>query len=339
MSLFSIIVISIICLVNASDMWRLRQINHNITTLSLENRIKLAKSWNKERFENILRPILVERVVGTEAHREVGNYIINEASNAGFNIELDIFNDKTPYGVKEFKNIIATFDPSAPRRLVLACHYDSKILNEGVMIAATDSAVPCAMMLDIAKTLGPLLGKRNNTDLTLQLIFFDGEEAFVDWTNTDSIYGARHLAKKWGDEYFTDEACNSIGLIKTIDRIDYFVLLDLLGAPNTRLFPYAGHNSLKLFGLLVDIEQSLRSKKVLKTKRNIFYNQLTYGSVEDDHIPFLRRNVPILHLIPPRFPDVWHTISDNYNALDFSTIYDILTVVKIFTAEYIGIPI
>ena len=33
-------------------------------------------------------------------------------------------------------------------------------------------------------------------DTSLQLIFFDGEEAFVDWTDTDSLYGARHLAAK-----------------------------------------------------------------------------------------------------------------------------------------------
>jgi hypothetical protein len=29
------------------------------------------------------------------------------------------------------------------------------------------------------------------------MIFFDGEEAFKEWTATDSIYGARHLAQKW----------------------------------------------------------------------------------------------------------------------------------------------
>ena len=34
-------------------------------------------------------------------------------------------------------------------------------------------------------------------DLTLQFIFFDGEEAFVTWTQRDSLYGARHLASKW----------------------------------------------------------------------------------------------------------------------------------------------
>jgi Peptidase family M28. len=72
-------------------------------------------------------------------------------------------------------------------------------------VGATDSAAPCAMMLDLAQALNPLLEKRierlddgeddddddDIDDLTLQLVFFDGEEAFKDWTNTDSIYGSR----------------------------------------------------------------------------------------------------------------------------------------------------
>ena len=67
-------------------------------------------------------------------------------------------------------------------------------------------------MLDIAETLDPLLDARAKrvedaemglgddadqdeyaADTTLQLIFFDGEEAFIDWTDTDSIYGARSV--------------------------------------------------------------------------------------------------------------------------------------------------
>lgn len=31
--------------------------------------------------------------------------------------------------------------------------------------------------------------------MTLQLVFFDGEEAFEEWTETDSLYGSRHLAE------------------------------------------------------------------------------------------------------------------------------------------------
>jgi hypothetical protein len=61
------------------------------------------------------------------------------------------------------------------------------------------------MLLDLAQTLDGLLNERqkridageededNNeaVDTTLQIIFFDGEEALKDWTHTDSLYGAR----------------------------------------------------------------------------------------------------------------------------------------------------
>ena len=61
----------------------------------------------------------------------------------------------------------------------------------------------CALMLDLAEVLDPLLNSRlerlengleddeDVSETTLQLIFFDGEDAFNDWTDTDSIYGAR----------------------------------------------------------------------------------------------------------------------------------------------------
>jgi hypothetical protein len=34
------------------------------------------------------------------------------------------------------------------------------------------------------------------SSVSLKLIFFDGEEAFNKWGPTDSIYGAKNLAKK-----------------------------------------------------------------------------------------------------------------------------------------------
>lgn len=77
-------------------------------------------------------------------------------------IELDEFQDSTPIGTKKFVNIVATLRPEIKRRLVLACHYDSKYFaprSDGkVFIGATDSAVPCAMMLDLANNLANLLG-------------------------------------------------------------------------------------------------------------------------------------------------------------------------------------
>ena len=49
-------------------------------------------------------------------------------------------------------------------------------------------------------------------DFSLQLIFFDGEEAFVRWTNTDSIYGSRHLAAQMAQENGLLSIGNKTGL-------------------------------------------------------------------------------------------------------------------------------
>ncbi|ELW63966.1 Glutaminyl-peptide cyclotransferase [Tupaia chinensis] len=119
-------------------------------------------------------------------------------------LEVDTFLSQTPYGYRSFSNIIGTLNPTAKRHLVLACHYDSKYFprwNNRVFVGATDSAVPCAMMLELARALDKqLLSMKNisdsKPDLSLQLIFFDGEEAFLHWSPQDSLYGSRHLAAK-----------------------------------------------------------------------------------------------------------------------------------------------
>ena len=80
-------------------------------------------------------------------------HIIGHLQNLGWAIEEDSFQDSTPYGTKNFTNIIATFQPEAKRKLTLACHFDSKYYENIRFIGATDSAVPCAMLLDLAKTL------------------------------------------------------------------------------------------------------------------------------------------------------------------------------------------
>lgn len=71
-------------------------------------------------------------------------------------LEVDTFLSWTPYGYRSFSNIISTLNPTAKRHLVLACHYDSKYFpewNNRVFVGATDSAVPCAMMLELARAL------------------------------------------------------------------------------------------------------------------------------------------------------------------------------------------
>ena len=80
-------------------------------------------------------------------------YIVSKMQVLGWEVELDSFVEpNTVVGSVPFHNIIATLDPAAPRRLVLACHYDSKASPAG-FLGATDSAVPCAQMINLAHTM------------------------------------------------------------------------------------------------------------------------------------------------------------------------------------------
>lgn len=117
----------------------------------------------------------------------------------GMTVELDSFQDTTPiFGNMNFVNIIGKVNPKADKFLTLACHYDSKYFKDQVFVGATDSSVPCSIMLNIVKTTMPLIRKlTDGKNLGLMLLFFDGEEAFQEWSDTDSLYGSRHLAQKW----------------------------------------------------------------------------------------------------------------------------------------------
>lgn len=67
-------------------------------------------------------------------------------------------------------------------------------------------------MLNLVKTTLPILKQiLNGKNLGLMLIFFDGEEAFYNWSDNDSLYGSRHLARKWEQTSYKNE--------REIDRI------------------------------------------------------------------------------------------------------------------------
>lgn len=69
--------------------------------------------------------------------------------------------------------------------------------------------------------------------------------------------------------------------------------------------------------------------------RGFFQNQATRSFIEDDHVPFLQRGVPILHVIPLPFPDEWHTMQDGWDAVDFTTTENLNRLFRVFVAEYL----
>ena len=67
-------------------------------------------------------------------------------------MQISAHTQGTPAGRKTFRNIVATLDPDAPRRLVVACHYDT-LTTVRNFVGMIDSAVPCAQMLNLAHTM------------------------------------------------------------------------------------------------------------------------------------------------------------------------------------------
>ncbi|CAF3519184.1 unnamed protein product [Adineta steineri] len=288
---------------------------------------------NSDEFRSkLLQPLLIPRVSGTPGAAQARQHIVSKLRSTNtWNVDFDTFDAMTPDGGVEFTNIIATLDPTATRRLVLACHYDSKKIPN--FIGATDSAVPCAILLDIALSLQQQLNelKRNKGNPTLQLIFFDGEEAVRDWTSSDSLYGSRHLATKMRNTNVEGQQN-----INQLDAIDMFVLLDLIGHKEVQFANFYDRTTGKYYNRLRNIEtQLLRSYNNNGHKRSVFSSMVQGGHIEDDHIPFLNYDVPILHLISVPFPPTWHRADDNEANLDFPSITHIRNIMKVFVIEYL----
>lgn len=93
----------------------------------------------------------------------------SELRASDFDVELDSFLEQVPIlGNITFTNVVGRLNPNANRFLALACHYDSKYFPGETFYGATDSAVPCAIMLNLAKTLKPVLDQteaKNNISL------------------------------------------------------------------------------------------------------------------------------------------------------------------------------
>ncbi|GAB0095990.1 Glutaminyl-peptide cyclotransferase [Sergentomyia squamirostris] len=299
------------------------------------NLFRILKRSDSSYFDRVLKEILIPRVVGTPGHEKVRNFLITELRNLGWNVQTDIFQERTPiFGDLTFTNVFAT-PHNASQYIILAAHYDSKYYPEFGFLGATDSAVPCAMILTLAHSLSNELKANLPTDLGLMVVFFDGEEAFENWSATDSIYGARHLAQRWSDEGF-------------LPNIYMFVLLDLLGAPDPNFYSYFKKTERNYNHLMTGEHRLLRSgmlenysySSVADRKPQTYFQPYTWAAnIEDDHIPFLRRGVPILHVIPSPFPEVWHKPTDDEQAVDMVTCENLNRILRLFIVEQLHLDI
>ncbi len=353
------------------------------TTLSDETLKVLPHAGNDFDIKDgkLLAPILRPRVPGSPGSTYVLKHFVDffKTSLPKWNIAFQNSTSKTPAtGDKDipFVNLIVSRDPpwTTPGevgRLTLVAHYDSK-LNPAGFIGATDSAAPCAMLMHAARSVDSALTKKwehmqaegvgNGGFLGIeeqkgiQIIFMDGEEAFVNWDNNDSIYGAKALAIEL--EATPHPALSTYH--NALSSISLFLLLDLLGEKNPNV-PSWFKTTHWAYRNMATLENRLRSQSLFfsstehprntgdhqRSKRadspflpeaeKAENNQWSGVKMEDDHLPFMERGVEILHVIPYPYPRAWHNLDDDGEHLDLDTVKDWATLTTAFVGEWMDL--
>ena len=157
---------------------------------------------------DILEPLCVVRPPQSEGSQLVRNFVqLLLQFGLQWEVEVESFTTTSlpPYNERvTFQNVLATQDPTKPRLLTLACHYDSKVSPQG-FLGATDSAAPCAIILHVAVALDHLLRQQGDTEVSLQVVMFDGEETLYNNTmfGPDGLYGSKYMASKWSDTAYS----------------------------------------------------------------------------------------------------------------------------------------
>jgi Zn-dependent M28 family amino/carboxypeptidase len=223
------------------------------------------------------------RPAGSAALTQTRQYIIAELKAAGIEAREDAWDATTPLGRVRMVNVIGLISGRRAERIALATHYDTKLVREFRFVGASDAASSTAAVLE----LGRLLKMRNN-DFSIELLFFDGEEAVVEWyRNNDNTYGSRHYVE-------TAQKAGTLAGLKAL------VLLDMIGDRNLTI-----RRDSNSTGWLTDIVWASANR--LGYRSNFLAESTT---VEDDHLPFTKAGVPSVDIIDLDYP-AWHTAQDD----------------------------
>jgi len=186
-------------------------------------------------------------------------------------LEEDTFTANTPIGPVNMRNFIVRFPGKKDGVIVLATHYETNYFLRGInFVGANDGASTTGLLLAIADQLRG----RKLDGYSVWLVFFDGEEAIRQWSASDSTYGSRHLAAKWGGD-------------GTLGRIKAFILTDMIGDKDLDI----QHETHSADWLVAVVRQAAK-----KLGYEHYFFQ-TDEPVEDDHLAFVARGVPSIDLI------------------------------------------
>ena len=245
---------------------------------------KPAAGFDSSRAYEHLRQVVSfgPRPAGSPALERTRGYIIEQLKSAGVSVVQQSFVAKTPIGEIPMVNLVATIPGARPERIAITGHYDTKLFKEFRFVGANDGGSSTALLIELARVV-----KARQNAFTIELIFFDGEEATLrDWGGTDHTYGS---------QYYVDSGRKA----GTLSSLKAMVLVDMIAERSQRFMRETNSTE-----WLTDIIWSTARKL---GHGSVFVNAST--PIEDDHIPFLKAGVPSADIIDLDYR-AWHTAGD-----------------------------
>ena len=256
------------------------------------------------------------RVPNTLAHRNCADYLVSELVRHGANIfvqeaMLTAYNGEKLHA----RNIIGSFDPDKPRRVLLFAHWDSRPYadhdpdpaNHRTPIdGADDGGSGVGVLLEIARQIG---AKR--PEMGIDIIFFDAEDYGTPVFENDFKENTWCLGSQfWVKNPHVPKY-----------RAEYGILLDMVGSKGATF--YKEFTSVRYASQYVE--------KVWATARNLGYGKFFInkngGGALDDHT-YVNEGlrIPCLDIInyeldnSTGFGAYWHTLNDTMDIISKETL-------------------
>jgi glutaminyl-peptide cyclotransferase len=235
------------------------------------------------------------------------DYIHQQLEATGWQVIDQPFTAQTPRGSVHFVNVIAR-RPNQPDRETLffvGSHYDTKIFDSFRFVGANDGGSSSGALIE----LGRVLDKDPELAARIELIFFDGEEAYEGFSQSDGLYGSRFFANK----------------ARQAKRTQFYrggIVWDMIGDRNlTITLPVDSPAKL--------VQGIFSAADALQVRGHFTYLN---DDMVDDHSPFNAVGIPTIDLIDFDYPP-WHTADDTMDKLSAESLQTVGAVTLYYLAE------
>jgi hypothetical protein len=246
------------------------------------------------------------RPPGTEAIEKTRDYLTKQLELSGWKVTRQPFADTTPRGKVEFVNLVATFAAADRAPSFLVCsHYDTKIFDTAKFVGANDGGSSTGLLLELAR----VLAQRPDLARKAELVFFDGEEAYEAFSETDGLYGSRYFAKQLAAQNKTKQFRGGL-------------LFDMVGDRSlTITLPPDSPSEMA--------RDIFASAEALNLRKHFTYFD---SDIMDDHTPLNAAGIPTIDLIDFDFA-AWHTPEDTIDKLSAESLRTVGAVAAYYLSE------